>query len=304
MNSFQQIKTLLELKEKGAISEAEFKQMMAIVEAKAPTKQGDIQALREKELLEQIQVAYQNKDWKTLRAKFELLNDKSLVSLEISTALFAYERQKTWILKEEQAKRVAEKRTLDAKRKKIKLAAAIGTAAIIVALIGLVFKDQKNNKVSKSIQTNEHAHYPPQQKPTLTIDTLDSPNNYDTIVSQKQIIESSANKKIEIKNKPIGEENRITPKTDEQLPEQKQIKPDITEEASMYAFPERLLMEAKVLKQSILNTSTSNYDKIMAASRIKAICREYNAGLNKKWPADINVSKELTRCYNIADNYN
>jgi len=223
MNSFQQIKTLLELKEKGAISEAEFKQMMAIVEAKAPTKQGDIQALREKELLEQIQVAYQNKDWKTLRAKFELLNDKSLVSLEISTALFAYERQQSWILKEEQAKRVAEKRALDIKRKKIKLAAAIGTAMIIVALIGLVFKDQKNIKVSKSVQTNEQAHYPLQKKPTLTIDTTGSPNNSDTVENQKQIIESSANNKIESKNKPIREENRKAPRTDEQLQEQKQI---------------------------------------------------------------------------------
>ena len=155
MTTFERIQALIELKEKGTISNFEFKQMLELIEAEGdttipkktvqPEKQKkanetssrvkeDIAALREKELVDQVNIAYQQKDWKTVRAKFEQISNKSLISLEVSTALFAYERRKSWLEKEEKAKKLEAQISSDARRKKLILVA--GSVAVI-AIFGL-----------------------------------------------------------------------------------------------------------------------------------------------------------------------
>jgi hypothetical protein len=324
MNNLNRIQALIELKEKGAISDAEFKQMIELIEAEADnttlkkTSQSqeqkevnktpsrvreDISALREKEILAQIINAYEKKDWKMLRAKYELLKDKAAVSLEITTALFAFERRQIWLEKEEKTKRLEAQKVKDAKKKKTLLVA--GSVAVIVIFgMGLYFFKSTNTETS--VEQSEVIYNKKHQQ---------SNGNQ---IEKKPALQLEAPKLDEKKNIGITKVNQpdFNKNTNQTTVEQEKIKqPEMKDEFKtqtqngnqnkelLKEFPEILLEEAESLKNKILDPNITKYDKILASSRVKTICRDYNAGLNNKWKSNVQTSIRLNRCYVIAEDY-
>jgi hypothetical protein len=323
MTPFEQIKALIELKEKGAISNDEFNKMLNLIEGskdshasklqkiepkqpinKIETKLNqDVSALKEKELVNQVNIAYQQKDWKTVRAKFEQISNKSLISLEVSTALFAYERRKSWLEKEEKAKKLEAQISSDARRKKLILVA--GSVAVI-AIFGLGLHFFKSTSTKTSVEQSK------------AIYNKKSPQINGNQIEKKPLIQLETSKVDEIKKneRPKVNQQDIYKNTNQTTVEQEKIKqPENKDEFKIQSqngdqnkeilieFPENLLFEAETLKNKILDPNVTKYDKILASSRVKTICRDYNAGLNKKWKSDVQTSIRLNRCYVIAENY-
>ena len=324
MTTFERIQALIELKEKGTISNFEFKQMLELIEAEADTLtpkktttaeeqkktnetssriKEDIAALREKELVDQVNIAYQQKDWKTVRAKFEQISNKSLISLEVSTALFAYERRKSWLEKEEKAKKLEAQISSDARRKKLILVA--GSVAVI-AIFGLGLHLFKSSSTKTSVEQSKVIYNKKsrlingkqiEKKPLIQLETteLDEIKNIERPkVNQQDFYKNTKQTTVEqekIKQPENKDEFKIQP------PNVNQNKEILIE------FPENLLFEAETLKSKILDPNVTKYDKILASSRVKTICRDYNAGLNKKWKSNLQTSIRLNRCYVIAEDY-
>lgn len=324
MNNLNRRQALIELKEKGAISDAEFKQMIELIEAEAvtttPKKTGqteeqkkanetpsrvreDISALREKEILAQIINAYEKKDWKMLRAKYELLKDKAAVSLEITTALYAFERRQIWLEKEEKTKRLEAQKVKDAKKKKTLLVAGSVTVFMMFGL-GLYFFKSTNTETS--VEQSEVIYNKKHQQ---------SNGNQ---IEKKPALQLEAPKLDEKKNIGITKVNQpdFNKNTNQTTVEQEKIKqPEMKDEFKtqtqngnqnnelLKEFPEILLDEAESLKNKILDPNVTKYDKILASSRVKTICRDYNAGLNNKWKSNVQTSIRLNRCYVIAEDY-
>jgi hypothetical protein len=324
MTTFERIQALIELKEKGTISNFEFKQMLELIEAEADTLtpkktttaeeqkktnetssriKEDIAALREKELVDQVNIAYQQKDWKTVRAKFEQISNKSLISLEVSTALFAYERRKSWLEKEEKAKKLEAQISSDARRKKLILVA--GSVAVI-AIFGLGLHFFKSTSTKTSVEQSKVIY----NKKSRLINGKQ--------IEKKPLIQLETTELDEIKNieRPKVNQQDFYKNTNQTTVEQEKIKqPGNKDEFKIQApngnqnkeilieFPENLLFEAETLKNKILDPTVNKYDKILASSRVKTICRDYNAGLNKKWKSDVQTSIRLNRCYIIAEDY-
>lgn len=309
MNTLNRIQALIELKEKGAISEIEYEQMVAIINKDSKTNQKSskvkesISELREKGIIEQAYIAYENKDWKTLRAKYEQITNRSLISLEVSTALFAYERRKSWIEKEAKAKRLDAQIATNAKKKKLLLVSGSVTVIVIFGL-GLYFF--KSTSTKTSVEQSEVIY---NKKEQLSNDNqiekklalqpeaskLDEKRNIKRTKVNQQDVDKNTNqttvKHEVIKQPEMKDEFKIQPPNGNQNKE------------LLIEFPEVLLDEAESLKNKILDPNVKEYDKILASLRVKTICRDYNAGLNKKWKAEVQTSIRLNRCYVIAEDY-
>jgi len=319
MNRFEQIKALIELKEKGAISEEEFNKMLNLIKGSkdshvsksqkieprqlintVETKlKQDVSALKEKELVDQVNIAFQQKDWKTLREKFEKITNKSLISLEVSTALFAYERRKSWLEKEEKAKKIKTQISSDAKKKKSLLFAG---SLIVILIIGIGLYFFKSTGTKTSIE----------QSKVISNKNADQVNG--TQIEKKQLIQLKATDNKEIKNIERNKHNKkeieknssqSTAEQEKEVIEENQSQGEYDDgmKVTHKVFPEVLLIEAETLKSKIQDPTITNYDKIIAASRIKIICREYNSGINVKWKSDIQAAIRLNRCYIIAEEF-
>jgi hypothetical protein len=303
MTNFERIQALIELKEKGTISNAEFKQMLELINAEAETTtkktvqaerqinanktplrvKEDITALREKEILAQITNAYLKKDWEMLRAKYELLRNKSAVSLEITTALFAYERRQVWLAKEGKAKKLEEEKEALAKTKKNLLTYGV-IVFVIIGICGYIYKNMNSNEQSIStIAQKDKKHY---KKPI-------------PVLTPKPKLQLTPQPKPEPKPKPDP-----TPKIDpERIPEQAQntalkVENKISDlnDGVIRPFPENLIREAEVLCAKIKNNAILDDEKRMAASRARSIHHDYITGQGTKWLSNMEVTMRLYEC--------
>jgi hypothetical protein len=316
MTTFERIQALIELKEKGTISDAEFKQMLELIEAEADTTQPkktvqpeeqkkanetpsrvseDIAALREKEILAQIINAYEKKDWKILRAKYELLKDKAAVSLEITTALFAFERRQIWLEKEEKLKR--EKAQITSEKKKRFHLITYGILALILIFGGgLMIKNlegadnQKMKKYSKSTeQKSKNDDELNQILPTnKELDSTEKEHN----VAKKEEHPKEINTKEPEKIKET--ETSQIPKEIQEQPIQNKDKN--SGEEILKKFPESYLIEAEILSAKLSNSNLSETDRENAIYRIKAIHKDYVVFQNTRWIKDNEVSMRLYKC--------
>jgi hypothetical protein len=306
MNSFEQIKALHELKEKGAISDLEFKQMLELIEAEAdttipkktvqPEKQKkanetssrvkeDIAALREKEILEQVIGAYEKKDWKMLRAKYELLKDKAAVSLEITTALFAFERRQIWLEKEGQAKKEEEKQQAISRKKKNLLGYGIAVL-LILGICGYVFQNAGSDE----------ARQPKFAKKEVKEEVKEQPK--DTSEVQKPILPKP---RIDKKKSTTDEQIKVGTqipenKNTEQAQKTEQNQENIAEDGVLQPFPEYLIQEAEALCAKIKNQSILVDEKKIAADRARSIHKKYVIEKGKIWLSDKKVDDRLLKC--------
>ena len=306
MTTFERIQALIELKEKGAISDLEFKQMLELIEAEAdtttpkktvqPEKQKktnetssrvkeDIAALREKEILEQVIGAYEKKDWKMLRAKYELLKDKAAVSLEITTALFAFERRQIWLEKEGQAKKEEEKQQAISRKKKNLLGYGIAVL-LILGICGYVFQNAGSDE----------ARQPKFAKKEVKKEEKEQPK--DTSEIQKPILPKP---RIDKKKSTTAEQIKVGT----QLPENKnteeaknteQNQEKIAEDGVLKPFPEYLIEEAEALCAKIKNQSILEDEKKIAADRARSIHKKYVIEKGKIWLSDKKVDDRLLKC--------
>jgi hypothetical protein len=311
MTTFERIQALIELKEKGAISDLEFKQMLELIEAEGdtttpkktvqPEKQKkanetssrvkeDIAALREKEILEQVIGAYEKKDWKMLRAKYELLKDKAAVSLEITTALFAFERRQIWLEKEEQAKKEEEKQQAISRKKKNLLGYGIAVL-LILGICGYVFQNAGSDEArqpkfaKKEVKVKEEVKEEKEQ-------------SKDTSQIQKPILPKP---RIDKKKQTTAEQIKVGT----QLPENKnteeaqkteQNQEKIAEDGVLQPFPEYLIQEAEALCAKIKNQSFLEDEKKIAADRARSIHKKYVIEKGKIWLSDKKVDDRLLNC--------
>lgn len=305
MTTFERIQALIELKEKGAISDLEFKQMLELIEAEGdtatpkktvqPEKQKkanetssrvkeDIAALREKEILEQVIGAYEKKDWKMLRAKYELLKDKAAVSLEITTALFAFERRQIWLEKEGQAKKEEEKQQAISRKKKNLLGYGIAVL-LILGICGYVFQNAGSDEARQPKFAKKEVKKEEKEQPKDT-SQIQKP-----ILPKPRIDEKKSTTAEQIKVRTQLPENK---NTEAQKTEQNQE--NIAEDVVLQPFPEYLIQEAEALCAKIKNQSILEDEKKIAADRARSIHKKYVIEKGKIWLSDKKVDDRLLKC--------
>lgn len=318
MNSFEQIKALLELKEKGAISDADFKKMLDILEAES--KKETEQKLEHK-------------------TKNEANQDTRLNADE---ARVEHEREKRF---NEQEKR----KELGQKKKVYGFVIGI---ALILAFVGYCSNKKSSTDANESQDTKETTysenadtlakveHEDALKQKFLSHQYINSTdaglnkafgvvflqytaqNEYrrsstalglqqpDALIKDPQLIQLldqkfglNVNTQQQPKPKPKPElqpepKLKTEPKLVQQQPRQEQ-----SSSAEIPEFPEKYLTEAQDLKHQINDPTISSEKKKLAAERIKAIKKDYVSNVNKKWKENPQIQRKLNSCYTVADNY-
>ena len=315
MTPFEQIKALIELKEKGIISEDEFDKMLDLIEGgkdsyvseqqkiepKQPTNEADtkvkqdISALREKEILEQVIGAYEKKDWKALRSKFELIKDKTLVSLEITTALFAFERRQIWLEKEAKLKR--EEAQITKEKKKRFYLMTYGILAIVFIFGGGIMIKNLGEGGNPEIKKHSDSTEQKSKNDDELNQKLPTHKELDSTEKEHNVAKNEEHpKKINTK-----EPEKIKETETSQIPKEIQEEPiqnknKNSEEEIPKNFPEGFVIEAEILSAKLSNSNLSETDRANAIYRIKAIHKDYVVFQNTRWIKDNDVSMRLYKC--------
>jgi hypothetical protein len=331
MNSFEQIKALLELKEKGAISDADFKKMLDILEAES--KKETEQKLEHKTKNEANQDTRLNADearveresekrFNEQEKRKELGQKKKVYGFVIGIALIlafvgycsnkkssadaneSQDAKETTYL--ENADTLAKVEHEDALKQKFLAHLYINSkAAGLNKAFGLVFlqytaqNEYRRSSTALGLQQPDALIKDPQ-----LIQLLDQKFGLN-VNTQQQQPKPKPKPELQPEQKPKPESKHAQQQQQQRGQQQQQQQPrqEQSSSAELPEFPEKYVTEAQDLKHQINDPTISSEKKKLAAERIKAIKKDYVSNVNKKWKENPQVQRKLYRCYTIADNY-
>jgi uncharacterized protein YbcC (UPF0753/DUF2309 family) len=325
MNSFEQIKALLELKEKGAISDADFKKMLDILEAES--KKETEQKLEHKTKNEANHDTRLNADEARVERESEKrFNEQEkrkelgqkmkvygfVIGIALILAFVGYcsnkkssanvnesqDAKETTYL--ENADTLAKVEHEDALKQKFLAHQYINSQdANLNKYFGVVFlqytvqNEYRRSSTALGLQQPDALIKDPQliqllnQKFGLNVNTQQQPK-------PKPKPELQPEPKLKTEPKPVQQQRG----QQQQQPRQEQ-----SSSAELPEFPEKFIIEAEGLKKKINDETVSSEVKKLAAERIKAIKKDYVSNVDKKWKENPQVQRKLNSCYTVADNY-
>jgi hypothetical protein len=335
MNSFEQIKALLELKEKGAISDADFKKMLDILEAES--KKETEQKLEHKTKNEANQDTRLNEDEARVEREMEkrfneqekhkeLGQKKKVYGFVIGIALFlafvgycsnkkssadakeSQDAKETTYL--ENADTLAKVEHEDALKQKFLAHQYINsTDAGLNKAFGVVFlqytaqNEFRRSSTALGLQQPDALIKDPQliqlldQKFGLNVNSHQQPKP-----KPKPELQPEQKPKPDSKHAQQQQQQRQQ-RQQEQRGQQQLQQQQQNSSAEIPEFPEKYVTEAKGLMKKINDATVSSEDKKVAADRIIAIRKDYVSNVNKKWKENPQVLRKLNSCLTVADNY-
>ncbi len=321
MNSFEQIKALLELKEKGAISDADFKKMLDILEAES--KKETEQKLEHKTKNEANQDTRLNADearveherekrFNEQEKRKELGQKKKVYGFVIGLALilafvgYCSNKKSSTDAKESQdakettylenADTLAKVEHENALKQKFLAHQYINSKdANLIKAFGVVFLQYTVQNEFRRSSTALGLQQP---------DALIKDPQLIQLLNQKFGLNVNTQQQPKPKPKPeLQPEPKPKPESkhaQQQQQQRQQQQQQQNSSAELPEFPEKYVTEAEGLKKKIIDATVSSEEKKVAAERIKAIKKDYVSNVNKKWKGNPQVQRKLNSCETVA----
>jgi hypothetical protein len=320
MNSFEQIKALLELKEKGAISDADFKKMLDILEAES--KKETEQKLEHKTKNEANQDTRLNADdARVEREREKRFNEQEkrkelgqkkkvygfVIGLALILAFAGYCSNKKSSANANESQDAKETTYLENSDTLAKGEDEVALKQKFLAHQYITSTDARLNKAFGIVflQYTEKNEY----RKSSTALGLQQP---DALISDPKLIQLlnhkfGLNVKTQKQPKPepkpnleLQPEAELKPEPKPVQQQQQQIRREQIASSELPEFPEKYVTDAEYLKQKIKDPAVSLVEKNLAADRIIAIRKDYESNVNKKWKENPQIERRLTVCVKAA----